>query len=141
MNFQIKEIEETIEWNVDRESELKEVFFRILQDRIRHLVASEMVLQIFNYVEFAYEQIIAPNETRLSSLDMALALETEYDNLMMDLSVFDLDLIKSIEKEVYEKGETDIKQAREANKMLTNIDKMSKRLKSSYEPSRRQIKY
>lgn len=100
-----------------------------------------MVLQIFNYVEFAYEQIIAPNETRLSSLDMALALETEYDNLMMDLSVFDLDLIKSIEKEVYEKGETDIKQAREANKMLTNIDKMSKRLKSSYEPSRRQIKY
>lgn len=100
-----------------------------------------MVLQIFNYVEFSYEQLIAPNETKLSSLDMALALETEYDNLMMDLSVFDLDLIKSIEREVYEKGEKGIKEAREANKMLKNIDKLSKRLKSSYEPSRRQINF
>lgn len=96
-----------------------------------------MVLQLYNYVEFAFEQLIAPNNTKMSSLDMARALETEYDNLMMDISAYDLNLIKRIEKETYESSDREIKQAKEAAKLLKDVDKLNRRLKSSYEPSRR----
>ncbi|CAH2244504.1 jg17978 [Pararge aegeria aegeria] len=130
----VKETDEMISLNEKREVELKEAFFRILDKEIRHLVSSEMVLQIFNYVEFAYEQIIAPNDANLSSLDMALTLEMEYNNLMLDLSAFDLNVIKTIEKETYENEIKEMKQAILANKLLKDVDKLSKRLKSSYEP-------
>lgn len=136
-SFQIKEVEDVISWNLVRETDNKEVFYRILEENIRNSLSSEMALQIFNFVEFTYEQLIAPNDTKQSSHDMALALEIEYDNLMLKLSVYDLHLIKSIEKETYEKGEKDIKQAKEASKLLKDVDKLSKRLKTSFEPSSR----
>lgn len=136
MQFQIKEVEEVINWNLVRETEIKEVFYRVLEENIRNSLSSEMALQIFNYVEFTYEQLIAPNDTKQSSYDMALALEIEYDDLMLKLSVYDLELIKVVEKETYEKGEKDIKRAKEASKLLKDVDKLSKRLKSSFEPSR-----
>lgn len=126
-----------INWNLLRETEIKEVFYRVLEENIRNSLSSETALQIFNYVEFTYEQIIAPNDTKQNSHDMALALETEYDDLMLKLSVYDLNLIKVIENETYEKGEKDIKRAKEASKLLKDVDKLSKRLKSSFEPSRR----
>lgn len=107
-----------------------------MEENIRNSLSSETALQIFNYVEFTYEQLMAPNDTKQSSHDMALALEIEYDDLMLKLSVFDLNLIKVIEKETYEKGEEDIKRAKEASKLLKDVDKLSKRLKSSYEQSR-----
>lgn len=127
--------------NEIREIEVKEVFYRILEERIQYLVSSEMALQIFNYVEFAYEHLLAPNETNLSSLDMALALETEYDNLQLDISAFDLNLVKAIEKETYENSSKEINQAKEAAKLLRDVDKLSRRMKSSYEPSRKQLHY
>lgn len=102
-------------------------------------MASDTALQVFNYVEFAYEQLIAPNETKFSSIEMALALEREYDNLLIDISAYDLHMIKQIEKETYEHGHLELKQAKEASILLKDIDKLSKRLKSSYEPSRRKI--
>lgn len=126
-----------INWNIIRETEIKEVFYRVLEENIRNSLSSEAALQIFNYVEFTYEQLIAPNDTEQSSHDMALALEIEYDDLMLKLSVYDLDLIKVIEKETYEKGEKDITRAKEASKLLKDVDKLSKRLKTSFEPSRR----
>lgn len=126
-----------INWNLVRETEIKEVFYRVLEDNIRHSLSSETALQIFNYVEFTYEQIIAPNDTKQSSHDIALALETEYDDLLLKLSMYDLNLIKVIEKETYEMGEKDIKRAKKASKLLKDVDKLSKRLKSSFEPSRR----
>ncbi|XP_022830403.1 uncharacterized protein LOC111359176 [Spodoptera litura] len=135
----IKEIQDTIKWNEDREAEIKEVFYRILKKKIRNIVSSDMTLQIFNYVEFAYEQLVAPNETKFASLDMALALEREYDNLTLNISVYDLNMIKQIEKETYEHGHIEIKRAKEAFKLLKDVDKLSKRLKSSYEPTRRKI--
>ncbi|KAL0872051.1 hypothetical protein ABMA27_004484 [Loxostege sticticalis] len=137
----IKETREIIYMNEIREIEVKEVFYRILEERIQYLVSSEMALQIFNYVEFAYEHLLAPNETNLSSLDMALALETEYDNLQLDISAFDLNLVKAIEKETYENSSQEINQAKEAAKLLRDVDKLSRRMKSSYEPSRKQLHY
>lgn len=128
--------EEFIAWNELREIELKHVFYRILEDKIRYLSSSETVLQIFNYVQFAYEQVIAPNDANLSSLDMTLSLEREYNNLMLDLSAFDLDIIKITEKETYENEVKETKRAKHASKLLKDVDKLSKRLKSSYEPSR-----
>lgn len=128
-----------INWNLVRETEIKEVFYRVLEENIRSSLSSEMALQIFNYVEFTYEQLIAPNDTKQSSHDMALALEIEYDDLMLKLSVYDLNLIKVIEMETYDKGEKDIKRAKEASKLLKDVDKLSKRLKSSFEPSRRKL--
>lgn len=113
------------------------MFFKILEDKIRYLVSSETALRILNDVEFTYEQIIAPNETKINYVEMMLSLEREYDNLMMDISAYDLELVKVIEKEVYEAGAKEIKQAKEAAKLLKEADKMSKRLKSSYEPSRK----
>ncbi|XP_026762700.1 cilia- and flagella-associated protein 100-like [Galleria mellonella] len=133
----IKEIEDIIILNDIRASEVKQIFFRILEEKIRYLVSSEMALQIFNYVEFTYEQVITSNETELSSLEMAMALESEYDNLMMDISAFDLEYVKTIEKEIYEHGEKEIKDATEATKLLKEIDKLSRRLKSAFEPTRR----
>ncbi|XP_075979214.1 cilia- and flagella-associated protein 100-like [Anticarsia gemmatalis] len=133
----IHEMENMITWNENREVEVKEIFFRILEDKVRYLISSDTALQILNYVEFAYEQLIAPNEIKLSSIDMALALEREYDNLMLDISAYDLDLIKQIEKETYENGIREIKQAKEAATLLKDVDKLSKRLKASFEPSRR----
>lgn len=138
--LQVDETEKIIFLNEQHEVELKEAFFRILDNEIRYLVSSEMVLQIFNYVEFAYEQVIAPNDANLSSLDMTLSLEREYNNLMLDLSAFDLDVIKTIEKETYESEIENMKQAVTASKLLKDVDKLSKRLKSSYEPSRRRNK-
>lgn len=120
---------------------MKEIFFKILEEKIRYLVSSETALQIYNYVEFAYEQLLAPNNTKLSSLDMTLALETEYDNLMLDLSTFDLDMIKAIEKETYESGDKELKQAKEASKLIKDVDKLNKRLQSAFEPSRRNVYY
>lgn len=137
--FQIKEMQDTIKWNDEREVELKEIFFKILEDKIKDVVSSDTTLQMFNYVEFAYEQLIAPNETKFSSLDMALALEREYDNLLLDLSAYDLQMIKKIEKATYEHGHLELKQAKEAATLLKDVDKLAKRLKSSYEPSRRKI--
>ncbi|KAF9415629.1 hypothetical protein HW555_006774 [Spodoptera exigua] len=136
---EIKEVQHTIKWNEEREAEIKEIFFRILEQKIRNIVSSDMTLQIFNYVEFAYEQLIAPNETKFASLDMALALEREYDNLTLNISAYDLSMIKQIEKETYEHGHVEIKRAKEAFKLLKDVDKLSKRLKSSYEPTRRKI--
>ncbi|KAJ8713399.1 hypothetical protein PYW07_013769 [Mythimna separata] len=133
----IKDVQDTIKWNDDREAELKEVFFRILEANIKDVVSSDTALQIFNYVEFAYEQLIAPNETKFSSLDMALAIEREYENLLIDISAYDLVMIKQIEKETYEHGYLELKQAKEAATLLKDIDKLSKRLKTSYEPTRR----
>ena len=135
--LQIHEIKDTIKWNDEREAELKEIFFRILEVKIKDVVSSDTTLQMFNYVEFAYEQLIAPNETKFSSLDMALALEREYDNLLLDISAYDLQMIKKIEKETYEHGYLELKQAKEAATLLKDVDKLAKRLKSSYEPSRR----
>ncbi|XP_072947239.1 uncharacterized protein [Epargyreus clarus] len=135
----INEIKDVIAWNEGREIELKEVFFKILEEKIQYLVSSDVALQIFNYVEFAYEQLIAPNDTHLSSLEMTLSLEREYNNLMLDLSGFDLDKIKAIEKETYEFGAEEVKQAENASKLLRDVDKLSRRLKSSYEPSRKNI--
>ncbi|CAD0200736.1 unnamed protein product [Chrysodeixis includens] len=134
-----KEIQDTIKWNEDREVERKEVFFKILKDKIKDLVSSSTVLQIFNYVDFAYQHLIAPNEVKLTSLDMVQALEREYDNLSMCVSAYDLDMIKQIEKETYEHGNRELKQAKEASKLLKDVDKLSKRLKSSYEPTRRKM--
>ncbi|CAH2091273.1 unnamed protein product [Euphydryas editha] len=133
----IRKIEEIIAWNEHREIELKDVFFRILEDKIQYLVSSETVLQIFNNVEFTYEHVIATNDANLSSLDMTLSLEREYDNLMLDLSAFDLDVIKSIERETYENEAKEIKQAEDASKILKDIHKLSKRLTSSFEPIRK----
>ncbi|XP_013190503.2 uncharacterized protein LOC106134907 [Amyelois transitella] len=133
----IIEIEEIIASTEARETEVKEVFYRILGQKLQYLISSDTALQIFNYVEFAYEHLIAPNDTKLKSLAMALALETEYDNLMMDISVYDLNLVKSIEKEIYEDGDKQIKRAKEAHKLLKDVEKLNRRLKSSYEPSRR----
>ncbi|XP_059053786.1 uncharacterized protein LOC131848046 [Achroia grisella] len=135
----IKETEEIIILNDIREAEIKQIFFKILEEKIRYLVSSELALQIFNFVEFTYEQVIAPNETKLSSLEMAIALESEYDNLMMDISAFDLDYTKTIETEIYERGEKDIKDAKEATKLLKDIDKIGRRLKSAYEPTRKKF--
>ncbi|XP_062526856.1 cilia- and flagella-associated protein 100-like [Bombyx mori] len=132
----INEMENLIRKNELREIEVKEAFYKILEERLRHLITSETVLQLYNYVEFAYERLIAPNDTKLTSLDMTLALEREYDNLMLDISTFDLDVIKRIEKETYENGVEELKQAKHAAKLLKDVDKLSKRLKSSYEPSR-----
>lgn len=132
----MKMTENIITWNEHREIELKEAFFRILEDKIRYLISSETVLQIFNYVQFAYEQVIAPNDANLSFLDMTLSLEREYDNLMLDLSAFDLDIIKSTEKETYENEAKETKRAKDASKLLKDIEKLNKRLKSSYEPCR-----
>lgn len=123
--------------NEIREIEVKEVFFKILEEKIRYLVSSETALQVLNYVEFAYENLIAPNETKLNSVELMLGLELEYDNLMMDISAYDLELVKEIEKEVWDTGAKEIKLAKEAEKMLKEVDKMSKRLVSSYEPSRK----
>ncbi|XP_064073450.1 uncharacterized protein LOC113393884 [Vanessa tameamea] len=133
----MKKIEELIVWNKHREIELKEIFFQILEDKMQYLVSSETVLQIFNYVEFAYEQVIASNDANLSSLDMTVALEEEYNNLMLDLSAFDLDVIKAIEKETYQNEAKETKQAKIASKLLKDVNKLNKRLKSSYEPSRK----
>ncbi|XP_028156465.1 uncharacterized protein LOC114350034 [Ostrinia furnacalis] len=137
----VKETLEIIKLNEIREIEVKEIFYRILEERIQYLVSSEMALQIFNYVEFAYEHLLAPNETGLSTLEMALALETEYDNLQLDISAFDLNLIKAIEKETYENSDKEVKQAKEAAKLLRDVDKLSRRMKSSFEPSRKQLHY
>ncbi|KAJ0178380.1 hypothetical protein K1T71_006203 [Dendrolimus kikuchii] len=136
---QLQQIEHCIKINELREIEVKEIFFRILDQKIKYLVSSEMVLQIFNYVEFAYEQLISPNDTSLSSLDMVLALEREYDNLLLDISSFGLDDMKKIEKQTYENADSAIKQAKQAAKLLKDVDKLNRRLKSSYEPSRRNI--
>lgn len=133
----MREIEETIAWNEMREIELQKLFYKILEDKLSYLVSSQTVLQIFNYVTFAYEHVIAPNDANLSSLDMMMALEREYNDLMLDLSAFDLQLIKSIEMETYENEAKETKRAKEANKLLKDVDKLSKRLKTSYEPSRR----
>ncbi|XP_045495974.1 uncharacterized protein LOC123694553 [Colias croceus] len=138
---QINLTEDIIKWNEAREVELKKVFFKILNENMRYLLSSETALQIFNYVEFAFNQIIAPNDTNLSPLEMMFCLEREYNNIMLDLSAFDLDDIKSTEKEIYEKGVNEIKQAKVANKLLKDIDKLSKRLKSAYEPSKRTYNY
>ncbi|CAB3260112.1 unnamed protein product [Arctia plantaginis] len=137
----IKEIEDMITWNENREVEVKEIFFKILRDKMRYLISSGTALQIFNYVEFAYERLITSNETKFSSIDMALALEREYENLMLDISAFDLGMIKQIEKEIYDDGVQEIKQAKEAAKLLKDVDKLAKRLKSSFEPTRRKTNY
>lgn len=141
MLFQIKEIEDVITWNENREIEVKDVFFKILRDKMRYLISSGTALEIFNYVEFAYERLITSNETKFSSIYMALALEREYENLMLDISAFDLRMIKQIEKEIYDDGVHEIKQAKEAAKLLKDVDKLAKRLKSSFEPSRRKPNY
>lgn len=108
-----------------------------MEDKIRYLVTSETALQIFNYVEFAYEQLLASNDIKMSSADMMASLEKEYDDLMLDISAYEWRDIKAIEKEIYEMGDIQIKQAKEAANMLKNVDKLNKRLKSAYEPSRR----
>ncbi|XP_049874493.1 cilia- and flagella-associated protein 100-like [Pectinophora gossypiella] len=133
----IQEIEEIITWNEDREAEVKEVFFRILGEKIKYIVSSQLALELLNYVEYAYELLITPNDTKLGTLEMTLALEGEYNNLMLGLSVFDLDMVKQIEKEIYEEGDLQIKQAKAAHKLLEDVNKLNRRLKSSYEPSRR----
>ncbi|XP_053606531.1 uncharacterized protein LOC128672995 [Plodia interpunctella] len=133
----IKESEEMIVLNELRETEVKDMFFRILGQKMKYLISSDTALQVFNYVEFVYEHLISPNDIKLSSLDMALALESEYDNLMLDISLYNLELVKSIEKEVYEDGDKQIKRAKEAHKLLRDVDKLNRRLKSSYEPSRK----
>ncbi|RVE52990.1 hypothetical protein evm_002288 [Chilo suppressalis] len=133
----IKETEVTIKLYEIRENDVKEIFYRILEEKLQYLVSSELALQLFNYIEFAYEKLIAPNGTKLSSLKMALALENEYENLQLDISAYDLNLIKAIEKETYEISEKEIKQAEEAARMLKNVDKLTKRMNSAYEPSRR----
>lgn len=93
-----------------------------------------MALEIYTYVQYTYEQIIAPNETQQSTLDMALALETEYNNLTLDLSAYDPKLIKEIEKKVFEETTTQIGEAKRANKTLVTVEKISKRLKAAYKP-------
>ncbi|KAJ2944279.1 hypothetical protein O0L34_g18265 [Tuta absoluta] len=135
----IKDIEEIISWNEAREIELKYIFSSILEDKIKYTVSSEMALELYNYVEFAYEQLIAPNDTNQNTLNLTLALETEYDNLMLDISAFDLDMVKKIEKEIYESSEKEFKQAKLASRLLKDVDKLNRRLKSSFEPSRRLI--
>ncbi|XP_037976676.2 uncharacterized protein LOC119694435 [Plutella xylostella] len=138
LNFiqqKINESEDIIKWNEMREVELKEIFFRILEEKIKYLVSSETALKIYNYVEYAYEQLIAPNDTDLSTLDMTKALEAEYNNLMLDLSVFDLDELKKIEKETYEQEAEALHKAKIASKLLKDVDKLSKRMNSSYQPA------
>lgn len=137
--FQIKKVEEIIKMKEVREKEVKGIFFRILEQKIKKLVSSEMVLKIFNYVEFAYENIICPNDINLSTLDMALALEREYDSLLLDISSFGLGDIRKIEKQTYENADSMIKQAKQAAKLLKDVDKLNRRLKSSYEPLRKII--
>ncbi|KAI5645475.1 hypothetical protein NE865_02562 [Phthorimaea operculella] len=137
----IKDIEEIISWNESREVELKEIFSNILEDKIKYTVSSEMALELYTYVEFAYEQLIAPNDTKQNTLNLTLALETEYDNLMLDISTYDLDMVKKIEKEIYEGGEKELKQAKLASRLLKDVDKLNRRLKSSFEPSRRVVNY
>ncbi|KPJ14284.1 hypothetical protein RR48_05262 [Papilio machaon] len=129
---QMHSVQKGIEEDEKREKELKEEFFNILNDKIKYLVCSENVLQISNYVEFAYEQLIGPNETKLSTLDQILALEQEYNSVMLELSAFDLNEVKSIEKIIYEDGAKEIKQAKDAAKILKDVDKLTKRLKISY---------
>ncbi|KAI8426522.1 hypothetical protein MSG28_005328 [Choristoneura fumiferana] len=133
----IEGIETIIASNENREVEVKEIFYRILADKLKYLVSSETALQIFNYVEYAYEQLIAPNDTRLNSVQMTRALENEFDNLMLDLSAYDLELVKAVEHETYQNETKNMKQAKEAAKLLKDVDKLNRRLKSSYEPTRR----
>ncbi|XP_022129126.1 uncharacterized protein LOC111003073 [Pieris rapae] len=144
LNFieqKIKEIDDIIKCNVSRELELKDAFYKLLNKNIKYLVSSKTALQIFNYVEFAFEEIIAPNETNLSSLEMMYCLEREFNNIMIDLTAFDLNDVKVIEKEIYSEGVSQIINAKLANKLLKNVDKLNKRMKSAYEPSKRPVKH
>ncbi|XP_063382073.1 uncharacterized protein LOC134668556 [Cydia fagiglandana] len=134
-------IEAMITTNKNREIEVKEIFYRILADKLRYVVSSECALQVSNYVEYAYEQLVATNETNLSPVEMMRALENEYDNVMLDLSTYELNLVKAVEQEIYENGIKNMKDAKEAAKLLKDIDKLNRRLKSSYEPTRRKIYY
>lgn len=133
--FQIRGIENIIQWHQIKETNIKEVFYKILHDKIWNLITSECVLQIYTYVEYTYEQLIAPNETKQSALEMTLALESEYNNIMLELSAFDLNVVKQIEKEIFSDNTKKLKKAKEANKVLKNIDNISKRLKNAYEPN------
>ncbi|XP_041987654.1 uncharacterized protein LOC121739329 [Aricia agestis] len=136
IQLQIKEIEDAIEWNKTREEDLKNIFYSILEDKIKYIVSSEAAIEIFNYVEFTYERLVAPNDAKLSSFDMTLCLEREYNDLMLLLSTFDTNSIKSIEKELYENEAKIAKQAVEANKMLKDVRRLNRRLQSAYEPPR-----
>lgn len=135
--FQIHEVKKSIDRNHEKEKELKQEFFRILEGKIKFLISSEMILKISNDVEFAYEQVIGTNETNLSPLEQVLALEQEYNCIMLDLSAFDLNTIKYIEKSTYENEDKQMKQAKEAAKLLKDVDKLSKRLKSSFNLNRK----
>lgn len=129
--LQINEVIDVIKWHNIKENEIKEVFLKILEEKLQYLVSSEMALQIYTYIEYAYEKIIAPNDTKQTTIDMALALESEYNNLMLELSTFDLNLVKDIEKNTFEGAAKEIKQAKEANALLRNVDKISKRLNAA----------
>ncbi|XP_063535312.1 uncharacterized protein LOC134745247 [Cydia strobilella] len=134
-------IEAMIATNKHREIEVKEIFYKILGDKLRYVVSSECVLQVSNYVEYAYERLVATNETNLSPVEMTRALENEYDNLMLDLSTYDLNLVKAVEQEIYENEIKNMTDAKEAAKLLKDVDKLNRRLKSSFEPTRRKINY
>lgn len=131
--LQVRETEKMIKCDENKEIELQQIFSKILAGKIRYLVSSKTVLQVFNYVEFAYENLIAPNEIGFSPLSMAITLENEYDNLMLDISTFNLDLIKNIEIETYNNTYKEIEKAQKASKLLKDVDKLNKRLKFSYE--------
>ncbi|GBP66465.1 hypothetical protein EVAR_51451_1 [Eumeta japonica] len=130
----VKDVEELILWNVQRESELKKMFYKILEEKIRYLVSSKAVLELHNHVEYAYEQLISKNDTDQSTLSMILSVESEYNNLMLELSTVHPKIVKAVEKETFENDAKQLQKAKISHDLLKNVDKISRRLKASYEP-------
>lgn len=107
---------------------------------MKELIVSESVLKMYNALEFTYGQIIAPNDIKLNVVTMCRGLESEYNDLMFELSLCDPRLLKKIEKDIYQTGERKLKQAVRAHKLLKDVDKLHRRLNSCFDPSRKPLK-
>lgn len=138
--FQIQNIDDVITLKEVREAELKTIFFDMLQEKIKELLVSESVLTMYNALEFTYDHIVAPNDIKLNIFTMSRGLESEYNNIMFELTLCDRKVLKKTEKDIYQTGERKLKQAVRAHKLLKDVDKLHKRLNSCFDPSARPLR-
>lgn len=133
---QMKALEDEViyEENRSRECEMKakEITFGFFRD----LIVDRFALNLFVNVEDCYETCVAPNDSNLSSAMMMKSIEHKQESLMVSLDNLPNDIVLKALANCYKEDAKMMREAKEATKMITQIENLISTLRKSLEPKK-----
>ncbi|XP_034936726.1 LOW QUALITY PROTEIN: uncharacterized protein [Chelonus insularis] len=137
----LEEIKSLIKSSQQRVTDLKVYEDYLLHQVFRDLVCSEAVLQLYVFIEDAYESCIGPNTTNMNAYAMMQAIEKTYESLNVVLDSLPPKIVAECEKEGFAQEIKKIREAEDAarkfelmHRLLAALERIMVRSEMSLQP-------